>query len=272
MKPNDLAQWLRYEHSFIVFLIGKHQERLIVSIIQIHSHIRKANLKLAKGDQIELHIIFERERYLFREFRDFDTSEFYQNDLLVTKGVNKPFLQALSRSSPEISQLPEYIPVETETISSAVKRIQEDETDQVFDPKVKKDARERIAASIVRRRGQPRFRKELLNAFEGRCAITGCDVKETLEAAHIVPYKGDHTNTLANGLLLRGDVHTLFDLGLIAIDTTTMTVILGRTLANTEYRTLKGSELKAKPQVLQRVKEALDEHRTTYFFDPEDQD
>src|ERR1700722_13744752 len=39
-----------------------------------------------------------------------------------------------------------------------------------------------------------------------------------LEAAHITPYMGASTNSLLNGLLLRADIHTLFNLGLISID------------------------------------------------------
>jgi hypothetical protein len=169
-------------------------------------------------------------------------------------------------ASPGISQLPQYVIAKHNTVSDALSRIEEGGIDEHFNPKDNRDARERIAASIAYRRGQPKFRTGLLSVYEGRCAITGCDVKETLEAAHIIPYKGDHTNTLANGLLLRADIHTLFDLGLIAIDTTTMTVILAATLANTEYGTLNGAELKAKPQALQRIKAALDEHRTSCSF------
>lgn len=38
-----------------------------------------------------------------------------------------------------------------------------------------------------------------------------------LEAAHISPYLGDHTNVVANGMLLSRDVHTLFDLHLLTV-------------------------------------------------------
>ena len=44
------------------------------------------------------------------------------------------------------------------------------------------DARERVLSSIVRRRGQPAFRQRLLAAYNGRCAITGCDVEAVLDA------------------------------------------------------------------------------------------
>jgi len=57
-----------------------------------------------------------------------------------------------------------------------------------------------------------------MNAYERRCAITGCTIDHVLEAAHISPYLGEHTNHVTNGLLLRADIHTLFDRGLIKVD------------------------------------------------------
>jgi len=78
--------------------------------------------------------------------------------------------------------------------------------DGTFDPRNDKDARDRAAALIVRRQGQPEFRKKLLRAYNNRCAISGCDCPDTLEAAHIRPYKGKHTNHVKNGILLRSDL------------------------------------------------------------------
>ena len=113
----------------------------------------------------------------------------------------------------------------------------------VFDPENTDDARQKILASIVTRHGQPRFRKQLFAAYESRCAVTGCDCPETLEAAHIRRYHGDHTNHVTNGLLLRTDLHTLFDLHLISV-TGGKTVVVSRRLAGTVYRTLEGKKLK----------------------------
>ena len=87
-----------------------------------------------------------------------------------------------------------------------------------FDPSGVADARERVLSSIVRRRGQPAFRHRLLAAYNGKCAITGCDVEAVLDASHIVSYRGPDTNHPANGLLLRTDLHTLFDFKLVAVD------------------------------------------------------
>lgn len=103
-----------------------------------------------------------------------------------------------------------------------------------------KDARDRILASITRRQGQPKFRKELLDAYGGKCAITGCDVVDSLEAAHITPYMGDQTNCIQNGILLRADMHTLFDLGRIAIHPTEFRVILHPSLRGGHYGPLHG--------------------------------
>jgi hypothetical protein len=86
------------------------------------------------------------------------------------------------------------------------------------EPMSAEDAREKVLAEIYRRRGQMRFRNSLLDAFDGKCAITGCTERQVLEAAHIRPYRGEHTNMPGNGLLLRADIHALFDLNLIAIN------------------------------------------------------
>jgi predicted restriction endonuclease len=72
--------------------------------------------------------------------------------------------------------------------------------------------------SIKTRRGQSKFRQKLLEAYKGKCIVTGCRVEAILEAAHITPH-AEHTDyRVSNGLLLRSDIHTLFDLNLLTID------------------------------------------------------
>jgi putative restriction endonuclease len=90
-------------------------------------------------------------------------------------------------------------------------------------------------SSIVRRRGQSTFRNALLSAYQGKCAVTGCAVEAVLEAAYIIPYKGVQTNHVGNGLLLRGDWHTLFDLRLVTVDPETMRLMVSPKLAGTGY-------------------------------------
>jgi len=87
-----------------------------------------------------------------------------------------------------------------------------------------KDEREIALRAIRQRRGQQNFRKKLLEIFNNTCVITGCKIVDILEAAHINPYRGNNDNHFSNGLLLRADIHTLFDLNLISIDPDSMMV------------------------------------------------
>ncbi|WP_085700743.1 HNH endonuclease [Pseudomonas sp. B26(2017)] len=112
-------------------------------------------------------------------------------------------------------------------------------TQGTFDPADVTDSRERTFAAIVQRRGQTRFRTMLLKAYKSRCAITGCEVEPALEAAHIHPYQGDHTDVISNGLLLRSDIHTLFDLGLIWIEPTNLSIQISESIRKcSEYASL----------------------------------
>jgi hypothetical protein len=79
------------------------------------------------------------------------------------------------------------------------------------------DTRIRKATSVVVRSGQMEFRRELLKAYNGACCISGCAVPQVLHGAHIRPYLGVATNHVTNGLLLRADLHLLFDANLIAV-------------------------------------------------------
>lgn len=103
------------------------------------------------------------------------------------------------------------------------------------------DARRRINAAIVARQGAGQFRAQALAAYGRCCAITDCDVEDALEAAHILPYRGQQTNVLTNTLLLRADLHTLLDRGLLSIDPENMRVVLAPALKTTAYAELAGT-------------------------------
>lgn len=79
------------------------------------------------------------------------------------------------------------------------------------------DDRDRAHRQIALRRGQQRFRQRLVEAYGGVCCVTRSSVGAVLEAAHIRPYRGPRTNDVRNGLLLRADIHTLFDLHLVTV-------------------------------------------------------
>lgn len=133
---------------------------------------------------------------------------------------------------------------------------------QLLEPQNSKDGRQAVIDTIIKRRGHPNFRQALLEAYEYRCAITSFNAPDALEASCIVPFRGKFTHHPSNGLLLRADIHTLFDLGKIAIDTGTMSVVMTEDLMQTNYRILAGRPLRYPKEEAQRPSsEALDLHR-----------
>lgn len=107
-----------------------------------------------------------------------------------------------------------------------------------FNPDAVSDERRKILHDIVLRQGQPAFRRSLLDAYGRRCSITGCDVIQVLEAAHVCQYQGQGTNHVTNGLLLRSDIHTLFDLKLLTVHPETLQIYVSPTLKDSPYRYL----------------------------------
>lgn len=71
---------------------------------------------------------------------------------------------------------------------------------------------------IVPRVGQQAFKGLVLTSYHRQCAITGGRIGPTLQAAHIRPVSEQGLHRVDNGLLLRSDVHTLFDRGYLGID------------------------------------------------------
>lgn len=101
--------------------------------------------------------------------------------------------------------------------------------------KLERDSRKLAETIQVVRQGQAAFRTQLLHAYEGKCALTGFDLPDALEAAHISPFRGEQTNILPNGLLLRADIHGLFDAGIIAFNPETHRVMLCRQAKGSRY-------------------------------------
>jgi HNH endonuclease/EVE domain len=146
--------------------------------------------------------------------------------------------------------------------------IQEElESKGYFNPNDLEDGKERINTSIVQRRGQSKFRQNLLNAYGKRCPITDCDVEAAIEAAHIIPYRGEKSNHVVNGLPLRADVHVLFDLHLLSIHPDSHKVVLSNELIAShcycEYKNRKLREPLDDSAVPDRM--ALKEHYNIFL-------
>jgi len=112
----------------------------------------------------------------------------------------------------------ERLPDQPVLIRDLSARVGELESDGAFRPSDISSARETSFGAIAVRRGQSGFRQKLITAYSSKCAVTGLAPVEVLEAAHIIPYCGEDTNVTQNGLLLRADWHTLFDLGYWCIE------------------------------------------------------
>jgi len=76
------------------------------------------------------------------------------------------------------------------------------------------------------REGQTRFRNIMLPFYGNKCAVTGHDVEADLQVAHICAYRGAQTNVVPNAMLLRSDIHVLFDGGHLGVNPNDYTVIL----------------------------------------------
>ncbi|MEZ2587301.1 HNH endonuclease [Kluyvera intermedia] len=104
------------------------------------------------------------------------------------------------------------------------------------------DQRKAVICQIKQRRGQKAFRDSLLT-LAAQCAVSNCAIVDILEAAHIAAYKNDTHNHVSNGLLLRCDMHTLYDLDLFAIDPDSLIIYFAPQIQDKEYTRYHGKKL-----------------------------
>lgn len=98
-----------------------------------------------------------------------------------------------------------------------------------------------IADRAIRiRRGQRRFRELMLRVYDWKCAVSGCRTLALLDAAHVRPYSQAGEYTTDNGVILRTDLHTLFDEGLLKIRPSDLTVCIDEQVSDHCYRELQG--------------------------------
>lgn len=124
---------------------------------------------------------------------------------------------------------------------------------------------------VIRPRlGQGAFRVMVTDAYERRCAVTRERTLPALEAAHIRPFHAKGPHRVCNGLLLRSDIHRLFDAGYVTA-TTDHRFEVSRRLKEDfdngeQYQRLHGSSLHLPgAQVLQPRSEFLSWHNDQIF-------
>lgn len=132
----------------------------------------------------------------------------------------------LSSSTPDLRTIPGFqdpadeallasffgSPVEPSPMEKVARAILSQTESTAIDTGDLSDDEKKVVLILQRvREGQQKFRSKLVDVYGGMCAVTGTKVEQALDAAHIRPYSGPKSNILPNGLLLRGDIHRLFD-------------------------------------------------------------
>lgn len=125
------------------------------------------------------------------------------------------------------------------------------------------------AGQIRIRRGQPEFRTKLLEAYEMRCAVTGTKLPWLLEAAHIIPHSVGADYRVSNGMLLRADIHTLYDLYHVSVDKNYVVHLSREVRQVTEYAGYHGKPLRLPAKVSQLPAAANLDSRHQRFLEHE---
>ena len=117
---------------------------------------------------------------------------------------------------------------------------------------------------------EKRFRADVL-AEDKKCVISKEKTTEALDAAHICPVAASHDDSICNGMILRTDIHRLYDRGMFLIDPEGGRVRLNsmdRNLSPGYRKLLQKARLPGR--TLRRVHEALQKKWENPYPDPRD--
>jgi HNH endonuclease len=123
---------------------------------------------------------------------------------------------------------------------------------------------------IQARRGQGRYRTQVMELGGGRCAVTGCSVGAVVEACHLKPWKisldPDERLDPENGICLVANLHRLFDAGLITFDDAGLMRVSGW-LSREDQMSLKlKGRTRIRSPLTAKQKNYLMFHRDTIFL------
>lgn len=106
-----------------------------------------------------------------------------------------------------------------------------------------------VPTLLMRRLGQGAFRLTVTDGYNRRCAVSGERTLPILDAAHVRPFAEGRAHEVANGLLLRTDIHRLFDLGYVTVSGQGRFAVSERLRADfdngTHYYAMQGQEVAA---------------------------
>lgn len=124
---------------------------------------------------------------------------------------------------------------------------------------------------VLPRLGQGLFRVLLTDLYERRCAVTGERTLPVLDAAHIKPYPVVQKHELPNGLLMRSDLHRLFDNGYLTVHPTERRVLVSQRIREEfengrDYYRLEGTAIREPRELIFRpTQENLEYHASQVF-------
>ena len=128
----------------------------------------------------------------------------------------------------------------------------EDNSEPASEPNIPNDENKRQAYARRVRKGQSRFRKALITLYDTQCAFTKTNEETVLEACHIISHATTGDNSLDNGLLLRSDIHVLFDEHLVTLANDGITVCVRQDVTAPEYIKLNNSVVQTRPSISER--------------------
>lgn len=101
------------------------------------------------------------------------------------------------------------------------------------------------AKEVKERKWQDELKRALCRAYGDRCCVSGCDVVQVLDAAHLSEASSKSSYHPRNALLLRSDIHKLFDAYLLGIEPTSGKLALAPSiLSKPMYRDLHGARIR----------------------------
>lgn len=120
------------------------------------------------------------------------------------------------------------------------------------------------------RLGQGGFKSKITDTYQRRCAITQEKALPVLEAAHILPVSEGGQHLIANGMLLRSDLHRLFDRGYVTVTPKHRVRVSKRLKEDFDngepYYPFEGSDIwLPRDEALRPGKEFLEWHEATIF-------
>jgi hypothetical protein len=139
-----------------------------------------------------------------------------------------------------------------------------------LDARAEVHRRQRLALTASRP-GQQTFSEDLRRIYHGKCAVTDCATAEALEAAHLkidTCRDGDTArkddNHPSNGILLRADIHALFDALLVTLTATGKGMEISSQLVDPTYEFLKQTSV-WQPEVPYRPSQENIQHHRQRF-------